>query len=236
MIDLTWTFQSTLQICPPPRCAGWARNPKGPQITPFCHQMGRHPTIWDFKTGIRHRIPARISPWGSRGPNPNFFRVFWTPKCPKIYFLGGFRIYPRPIAMDLGPQGPKGPTGGPWGGPRGPLGAPRGPLGPPGPPGGPARPPARPPGGPLGGSKGSLGAHGAPGQGRPRGPGAQGAQVAPVRGRPRVPGAQGAHGAPVRGRPRVPGAQGDPWASPRSPLGPLGPLLGGAREGSLHWL
>ena len=25
-----------------------ARNPKGPQITPFCHQMDRHPTIWDF--------------------------------------------------------------------------------------------------------------------------------------------------------------------------------------------
>ena len=57
---------------PPAGCAGWARNPKGPQVTPFCHQMGRHPTIWDFKTGIRHRIPARISPCGSRGLNPNF--------------------------------------------------------------------------------------------------------------------------------------------------------------------
>ena len=52
------------------RCAGWARNPKGPQVTPFCHQMGRYPTIWDFKTGIWHRIPAQISPWGSQGLNP----------------------------------------------------------------------------------------------------------------------------------------------------------------------
>ena len=53
-----------------PKGAGWTQNPKGPQITPFCHQMGRHPTIWDMKTGIRRRIPDRISPWGSWGPNP----------------------------------------------------------------------------------------------------------------------------------------------------------------------
>ena len=112
---------------PPSGCAGRARNPKGPQITPFCHQMARHPTIWDFKTGIRLRIPARISPWGSQGLNPNFlFHPFWTQKCPKVDFLAGFRIYPRPIAMDLGPQGPKGAHGGP----RGPMG-PLGPLGPP---------------------------------------------------------------------------------------------------------
>ena len=67
---------------------------------------------------------------GSRrgGPGPKyqlFFRLFWTQKCPKVYFLGGFRIYLRPIAMDLGPQGPKGAQGGP----RGPLGAPRAALG-----------------------------------------------------------------------------------------------------------
>ena len=49
------------------KCAGWAQNPKGPQITPFRHQMGHRGTIWDFKSGIRLRIPARISPWGSRG-------------------------------------------------------------------------------------------------------------------------------------------------------------------------
>ena len=67
----TATFANLPQRAPlgPPRCAGWALNPKGPQVIPFRHQMGRHPTIWDFKTGIQHRIPARISPWGSRwGP------------------------------------------------------------------------------------------------------------------------------------------------------------------------
>ena len=64
-------------------CAGWARNPKGPQITPFCHQMSRHPTILDFKTGIRLRILARISPWGPRGPNPNFLFFYFGPKNAK---------------------------------------------------------------------------------------------------------------------------------------------------------
>ena len=103
-------------------CAGWARNPKGPQITPFCHQMGRHPTIWDFKTGIRHRIPARISPWGSRGLNPNFLFAYLGSKIAKKYFFWqvfknaqgahGARFRGRP----RGPQGalsgaPKGPTG-----------------------------------------------------------------------------------------------------------------------------
>ena len=97
MIDLTWSFQSTLQICPPARCAGWAWNPKGPQITPFCHQMGRHPTIWDFKTGIRHRIPARISPWGSRGLNPNFLFVYFGPQKHKEYiFWKGFEFIRDP--------------------------------------------------------------------------------------------------------------------------------------------
>ena len=102
-------------------CAGWARNPKGPQITPFRHQMGRHPTIWDFKTGIRHRIPARISPWGSRGLNPNFFSPILDPKMPKSLFSG--RVYKllAPIAMDLGPQGPKGAQGA-HRSPKGPLG------------------------------------------------------------------------------------------------------------------
>ena len=123
------------------RCAGWARNPKGPQVTPFCHQMGRHPTIWDFKTGIRHRIPARISPWGSRGLNPNFFSPILDPKMQKVDFLSGFRIYvagrlPKmlfpgrfskllaPIAPDLGPQGPKEAPWGPQGAQA--LGAPLG--------------------------------------------------------------------------------------------------------------
>ena len=79
------------------RCAGWARNPKGPQITPFCHQMGRHPTIWDFKTGIRRRIPARISPWGSRGLNPNFFFAYFGPKnVKKSIFWQGFEFIRDP--------------------------------------------------------------------------------------------------------------------------------------------
>ena len=113
-------------------CASWAQNPKGPHVTPFCHQMGRHPTIWDFKTGFRLRIPARISPWGSRGPNPNFFFAYFGPQnAKKCNFLWGFHFLSRPIAMDLGPRGPKGAHGALWGptGPRG-AGAPRGPLGP----------------------------------------------------------------------------------------------------------
>ena len=143
---------------PPAGCAGRARNPKGPQITPFCHQMCRHPKMWDLKTGIRHRIPARISSWGSQGPNPNFFLShFGAPKCQHVDFLSGFRIYVAgrlskmliscrftkllaPIASDLGPQGPKEFLGTPWapwsslgplGGPKGRLGAPKGPLEPP---------------------------------------------------------------------------------------------------------
>ena len=105
------------------RCAGWARNPKGPQITPFCHQMGRHPTIWDFKTGIRHRIPARISLWGSQGLNPNFFSLVLDPKMPKIKFSvrvlnlsathsNGFGAHGpkwRPAKAAQGAQGPNAP-------------------------------------------------------------------------------------------------------------------------------
>ena len=134
MIDLTWSFQSTLQICPPPRCAGWARNPKGPQITPFCHQMGRHPTIWDFKTGIRHRIPARISPWGSRGLNPNFFSLILDPKMPKSRFSGRVSNLSATHSHGFGAPGAhRGPRGArPWAaqgaqGPRGDSGVLAGP-------------------------------------------------------------------------------------------------------------
>ena len=115
---------------PPAGCAGWAQNPKGPQITPCCHQMGRHPTIWDFKTGIRHRIPARISPWGSRGLNPNFFSFILEPKCQKVNFLAGVLQLLAPIAMDLGPKGPTGAQGAPRGPPKGPKGAQEDPWGP----------------------------------------------------------------------------------------------------------
>ena len=111
--------------------AGRAPNPKGPQVTPFCHQMGRHPTIWDFKTGIWHRIPARISPWGF---DPDF--VYFGPKsCKKYMFWQGFEF----IGTHSNGFGPNG-------GPRVPLGGPRAPQGDPWAPGRP-RPPGRP-GGP----------------------------------------------------------------------------------------
>ena len=97
--------------------------------------MGRHPTIWDFKTGIRHRIPARISPWGSRGLNPNFFLTHFGPKnAQKSIFWEGFEFIRDPSQWIWGPRGPRGPKG-PLGAPKGPkgaLGAP-GPLGPWGP-------------------------------------------------------------------------------------------------------
>ena len=96
-------------------CAGWTWNPKGPQITPFCHQMGRHPTIWDFKTWIRHRIPARISPWGSRGLNPNFlFRLFWT-KMPRSLFSGWLSNLSATHSNGFEAPGAQGPRGArPW--------------------------------------------------------------------------------------------------------------------------
>ena len=115
-----------------PGCAGQARNPKGPQVTPFCHQMGRHPTVLDISGAEMHRIPARISPWGSRGLNPNFlFTHFGPNKCPKVNFLAGFRIYVAGRLSRLFP-GAQGAPQGAQGGPRGPLG----PLGAPGPPAG----------------------------------------------------------------------------------------------------
>ena len=66
-------------------CASAARNPKGPQITPFWHQLGRHPTVLhDIKTRLR-RISARISPDRSHPLNLNFFlTIFRPPNCPKI--------------------------------------------------------------------------------------------------------------------------------------------------------
>ena len=120
--------------------------PKGPQITRFCHQMGRHPTICDFKPGIRHRIPARISPWGSRGPNPNFFVAYFGPKLPKTRFSGRVSNLSATHSNGFGAQGPTGR--------------------------------------PAKAAQGAQVAHGAPGQSRPRGPGAQ---VAPVHGPPKGP-------------------------------------------------
>ncbi len=43
-------------------CASWARNPKGPQITPFCHQLGRHPTVLHTtKTSPRQNSGADLA-------------------------------------------------------------------------------------------------------------------------------------------------------------------------------
>ena len=74
-------------------------------------------------------------------------------------------------------------------------------------------------------------AHWAPVQRSPKGPGAQGARGAPVQRPPKGPRAQRGFWGP-QGTPGGPkGTLGSPWGH----LGPLGPLLGGAREGSLHW-
>ena len=69
-------------------CASRARNPKGPQITPFRHQMGRRGTIWDLGTGILRRIPARFSPDRSHPLNLNFFSAIVDPPKPNIAFSG----------------------------------------------------------------------------------------------------------------------------------------------------
>ena len=108
-------------------CAGWARNPKGPQITPFRHQMGRRGTIWDFKTGIRLRIPARISPWGSRAQIPTFSSRQFSGRVSNLSAThgNGFGAQGPTGARPKPPEGPKGP--------RGPSGAreklPKGPMG-----------------------------------------------------------------------------------------------------------
>ena len=95
-------LQETSQIPPdaslriPPErlsgCASRGRNPSRPQITQICHQMGRHPTVFYLETGPGHRISARISPWGSRPLNLNFFfDFFWTRNrllSPKTHFWG----------------------------------------------------------------------------------------------------------------------------------------------------
>ena len=70
-------------------CASWARNPTGPQNTPFCHKSGRHPTIFDIRTGILRRISARISPGGSHPLNLIFFFLHFLAGVWKCRFLGG---------------------------------------------------------------------------------------------------------------------------------------------------
>ena len=45
-------------------CASAARNPKGPQLTPFCHQMGRHKR---FGRGSDVKLDQNFAPDLSRG-------------------------------------------------------------------------------------------------------------------------------------------------------------------------
>ena len=76
----------------PQGCASWARNPKGPKIAPFWHQLGCHPTVLhDIKTRLRS-IPAQISPDRSNPLNLNFFSFFFftivEPKMSKIWIWG----------------------------------------------------------------------------------------------------------------------------------------------------
>ena len=114
-------------------CAGWARNPKGPQITPFCHQLGRHPTVLDATSAGFRQISARRSLGGSRPLNLNFcFHHCGANKCPNLNVWELFENGHHPAGADFGPKGPKGPHGAPWG-PMGPHGGPRGPRGPRGP-------------------------------------------------------------------------------------------------------
>ena len=54
-------------------CASWARNPKETQITPFCHQSGRHPNILHEINTSWRRNPLRISPDRSNPLNLNLF-------------------------------------------------------------------------------------------------------------------------------------------------------------------
>ena len=62
-----------------------------PQITPFCHQMGRRSTIWDLGTVPRGRISLRISPGGSHPLNLNFFfHHLGASKCPNVNFCEFF--------------------------------------------------------------------------------------------------------------------------------------------------
>ena len=132
-------------------CAGWARNPKGPKITPFCHQLGRHPTVLDATSAEFRQISARRSLGGSRPLNLNFFFHHFGAKNAQIQFFGKTLKMDTPsqgrfgsknthiqffvffLKMDTPSQGgfgriwaPRGPRG-----PKGPQGAPWGPMGPP---------------------------------------------------------------------------------------------------------
>ena len=84
--------------------------------------------------------PGPWAPWGPQGSDPGatgpIFRLFWTRKCPKVDFLGGFPFFSATHRNGFGAPGAQGAPGGP----KGSLGAPRGPKGPPRSPWGPLGP------------------------------------------------------------------------------------------------
>ena len=113
----------------PPRhgCAGWARNPKGPQITFFVTKWVAVASFgtWGPRPGAEFRCESRQGrPTLSIS---TFFSPFWSQKCQHVIFCDFFENgHPHRgrIWADLDPRGPRGPQGGPVGplGPRGPLG------------------------------------------------------------------------------------------------------------------
>ena len=91
---------------------GTARNPKGPQNQPFCHQMGRRATILDMETAPRRRIAARFSQWGSRPLNLNFFLTHFGPQKWENAIFVNFSKLRRTTTGGLGAHGaPWGPYG-----------------------------------------------------------------------------------------------------------------------------
>ena len=77
---------------PPFQVCWLGPEPQGTQVTPLCHQMGRHPTIWDIGTGILRRIPARILLWGSWVLNPNFLPTILDPQIQGLDSENGFHL------------------------------------------------------------------------------------------------------------------------------------------------
>ena len=107
---------SRMVTMPPPWCPAqvcW-RGPE-PQRTPnhiFLPPNGS-PTIWDLKTRIRHRIAARMSPWGSQALNANFF-LFGPKHATKSIVWQGFKIigtHSNAFEAPRDPRRPKLPAG-----------------------------------------------------------------------------------------------------------------------------
>ena len=88
--------------------ASQARNPTGSQITPFCHQMCRHATIWSLPIGPGHRIPARISLVGWHPFNLNFFKPTLDPKNRDMSIFCGKKLRRATRGRTWGPWGPCG--------------------------------------------------------------------------------------------------------------------------------